>query len=114
MQAEAIPFTLTPRSFIITCLVLIMVVYASRLASRHFRRHLQWVTRTAFLWINRDKIGEAGKKPTGAEPQGGIPPTIREHFERLKVVEESHGIAVCQARGEPNDSIKRLALYQGK
>jgi hypothetical protein len=96
MQTEAIPFTLTPGSFIITCLLLIIVVYASRLVGRHFWRHLQWGTRTAFLWI---KIGDVGKRPPGVERQGGIPLTIQEHFGRLKVVEESHGIAASQAGG---------------
>jgi hypothetical protein len=110
MQTEAIPFTLTPRSFIITCLVLIVVVYASRLVGRHFWRHLQWGTRTAFLWINREKIGDVGKRPPGIELQGGIPPTIQEHFERLKVVEESHGTAACQAGGGVDESIGVLTL----
>ena len=114
MQTEAIPFTLTPRSFIVTFLVLIIAVYASRLAGRHFWRHLQWWTRVAFLWINREKIGDVGKKPSGIELQGEISPTIEEHFETLKVVEENHGLAACRTGGGPDDSIRRLALYQGK
>ena len=114
MQTEAIPFTLTPRSFVITCLVLIIVIYASRLAGRHFWRHLQLVKRTACLWIKREKIRDVGNKPSGIELQGGIPPTIQEHFERLKVDEESHGLAACQTRDAVHDSVGGLTLYQGK
>jgi hypothetical protein len=114
MQIDAIPFTLTPRSFVITCLVLMVVVYAGRLAGRHFRRHLQLVKRTAFLWIKRAKIRDFGNQPSGTELPGGIPPTIQENFERLKVDEESHGFAACQTGGAVGDSAGELPMYQAK
>lgn len=110
MQTEAIPFTLTPRSFIITCLVLIIVIYASRLAGRHFWRHLQWGKRTASLWTKREKIGDVGKRAPGIELQGGIPPTLQEHLERLKFVEESHSLPACQTGDVADESIRGLAL----
>jgi hypothetical protein len=114
MQSEAIPFTLTPRAFVITCLVLMIVLYASRLAGRHFRRHLQLVKRTALLWIKRAKMRDVGTQPSGIEPPGGIPQTIQEHFERLKVDEESHGFAGCQTGGAIDDSVGGLSMYKGK
>ncbi|PVH69933.1 hypothetical protein DL98DRAFT_149862 [Cadophora sp. DSE1049] len=110
MQTEAIPFNLTPRSFAITCLVLIIVVYASRLAGRHFRRLLQLLKRMACSWIKREKIRDVGNNPSRIELQGGIPPAIQEHFERLKVDEESHGLAACQTTGVVDDSVEGLTM----
>jgi hypothetical protein len=105
MQTEAIPFTLTPHSFIITCLVLIIIVYTTRLAVRHFRRHLQSLKRIALLWIKRERIGDVGKNPSVIELPGGIQPTLQEHFEMLRVVEE-HGLPACQTESGTDDSIR--------
>src|SRR4051812_48073340 len=60
MQPGVIPFDLTPRSFAIAVVLLIGIIYATRVVGRQM---LSWLLlqRTIRLWVKRDKLTEGGK-----------------------------------------------------
>jgi hypothetical protein len=74
MQQEAIPFKQSPRSFVITVFILIIIVYVSQLFGKYTLPPL--ARRISAFWgSKRDRAGEVGKLLKGEV--GGALQTMR-------------------------------------
>jgi hypothetical protein len=71
MQPGAIPFDLTPRSFAISVFILILMVYAIRLISRHVQLSWPSLQNPITLWPKRKEVNEdISKFPEPSLPTG--------------------------------------------
>jgi hypothetical protein len=81
MQQEAIPFNLNPRSFALTILLLILMVYTIRFVNRHALSRWPLLRRRITLWIKMAKLGESGDEPS-EEPAFGTRPAEARQVQR--------------------------------
>ncbi|KAH9203700.1 hypothetical protein DL95DRAFT_472141 [Leptodontidium sp. 2 PMI_412] len=86
MQQEAIPFQQSPKSFMLTVLILMIMVYVTQLLGKHA---LPWLRKTTAWWIERSESEDISKLVLGAQFAVGVKPGKGASQEIALVDEES-------------------------
>jgi hypothetical protein len=105
MQEEAVPFDMSPRSFGLVVILLMVIVYATQFVIRLVIQPASWLSRWPFLrrtitsWIKIAKL-ERDYKPLESGFQDGFAPTTGVYADRIMSDEKTNEIGTSALLGD--------------